>query len=139
MLLFEFSVFKVLAIIGKIQTMYINPKLYYFSLRFYFYLQTFGKTSKISRSKYTCYLISNQDGESKMLRLNSSYHKELTHEFRIDRTHRLLIIPFFATLPNLIQHSLFINLGGFCQPPFIFQIPRLLTHVHSPQRWQREA
>ena len=40
-----------------------------------------------------------------------------TLEFRIDGTPRLLIIPFFATLPNLIQHSRFINFGEFCQPP----------------------
>ena len=33
--------------------------------------------------------------------------------FQID----LLIIPFFATLPNLLQHSPFINFGEFCQPP----------------------
>ena len=54
-----------------------------------------------------------------------------TLEFRIDGTTRLLIIPFFATLPNLIQHSPFINFGEFCQPP---QTPRLLIHVHI---WQR--
>ena len=39
-----------------------------------------------------------------------------TLEFRIDGTPRLLIIPFFATLPNLIQHSWFINFGEFFQP-----------------------
>ena len=54
-----------------------------------------------------------------------------TLEFRIDRTPRLLIIPFFATLPNLIQHSLLINFGEFCQPPFLFHTPRLLSHVQS--------
>ena len=52
-------------------------------------------------------------------------------EFRIDGTPRLLIIPFFATLRNLIQSSPFINFGGFCQPPLLFQTPRLLIHVHS--------
>ena len=57
-----------------------------------------------------------------------------TLEFRIDGTPRLLIIPFFATLPNLIQHSPFINFGEFCQPPLLFQTPRLLIHVHSRQR-----
>ena len=51
-----------------------------------------------------------------------------TLEFQIEETPRLLIIPFFATLPNLIQHSPFINFGEFCQPP------RLLIHVHSRQR-----
>ena len=59
---------------------------------------------------------------------------EGTLEFRIDGTPRLLIIPFFATLPNLIQHSPFINFGEFCQPPLLFQTPRLLIHVHSRQR-----
>ena len=57
-----------------------------------------------------------------------------TLEFRKDRTPRLLIIPFFATLPNFIQHSPFINFGEFCQPPLLFQTPRLLIHVHSRQR-----
>ena len=57
-----------------------------------------------------------------------------TLEIRIDETTRLLIILFFATLPNLIQHSLFINFGEFCQPPLLFQTPRLLIHVHSRQR-----
>ena len=32
-----------------------------------------------------------------------------TLELWIDETSRLLIIPFFATLPNLIQYSAFIN------------------------------
>ena len=59
---------------------------------------------------------------------------EVTLEFRIDGTPRLLIIPFFATLPNLIQHFSFINFGEFCQPPLLFQTPRLLIHVHSRQR-----
>ena len=53
-------------------------------------------------------------------------------------SNRLLIIPFFTTLPNLIQHSPFINFGEFCQPPLLFQTPRLSIHVHSRQR-QREA
>ena len=57
-----------------------------------------------------------------------------TLEFRIDKTPRLLIIPSLATLPKLIQHSLFINFGGFCQPPLLFQTPGLLIHVHGPQR-----
>ena len=56
-------------------------------------------------------------------------------QVRIDETPHLLIIPFFATLPNLIQHSLFINFEGFCQPPLLFQTSRLLIHVHSQQRW----
>ena len=51
-----------------------------------------------------------------------------TLEFRIDGTSRLLIIPFFATLPNLIHHSLFINFE-------LFQTFRLLIHVHSQHRW----
>ena len=57
-----------------------------------------------------------------------------TPEFRIDGTPRLLIIPFFATLPNIIQHSPFINFEEFFQHPLLFQTPRLLTHVHSQQR-----
>ena len=57
-----------------------------------------------------------------------------TLEFRKDRTPRLLIIPFFATLPNFIQQSLFINLEEFCQSLLLFQTPRLLIHVHSRQR-----
>ena len=56
-----------------------------------------------------------------------------TLEFRIDGTPRLIIIPFFATLPNLIRHSSHINYGEFCQPPLLFQTPRLLIHVHSLQ------
>ena len=56
-----------------------------------------------------------------------------TLEFRIVGTPHL-IIPFFATLPNLIQHSQFINFGEFCQYPLLFQIPRLLIHVHSRQQ-----
>ena len=55
-------------------------------------------------------------------------------EFRIDGTLRLLIIPFFVTLSNFIQHSPFINFEEFCQPPLLFQIPRFLIHVHSRQR-----
>ena len=57
-----------------------------------------------------------------------------TLEFRVEGTPRLLIIPFFATLPNLIQHSPFINFGEFYQPPFLFQTHRLLIHVHSRQQ-----
>ena len=64
--------------------------------------------------------------------------KKITLEFRIDGTPRLLIIPFFATLRNLIQHSPFINFGEFCQPPLLLQTPRFLIHVNSQQR-QREA
>ena len=60
--------------------------------------------------------------------------QKLTLEFPIDGTPRLLIIPFFAILPNLIKHSPFINFGEFCQPPLLFQTPRLLIHVHSRQR-----
>ena len=55
-------------------------------------------------------------------------------EFRIDGTPRLLIIPFLATLPNLIQHSPFINFGEFFQSSILFQTPCLLIHVHSRQR-----
>ena len=57
-----------------------------------------------------------------------------TLEFPIDETPRLLVIPFFATLLNLIQHSLFIDFGEFCQPPHLSQTPRLSIHVHSRQR-----
>ena len=57
-----------------------------------------------------------------------------TLEFRIDGTPRLLIIPFFATLPNLIQQYPFINFGKVCQPVFLVQTPHLLIHVHSRQR-----
>ena len=59
---------------------------------------------------------------------------QTTLEFWTNGTPFLLIIPFFATLPNLIQHSLFINFGEFCQPPLLFQTHRLLIHVHSQQR-----
>ena len=51
-----------------------------------------------------------------------------TLEFQIDGTSRLLIIPLFATLTNLIQHYPFINFGEFYQPP------RLLIHVNNQQR-----
>ena len=54
-------------------------------------------------------------------------------EIRIDETTRLLIMPFFATLPSLIQHSPFIDFGEFYQHLLLFQIPRLLIHVHSRQ------
>ena len=57
-----------------------------------------------------------------------------TLEFRIDGTPRLLIIPFFATLPNLIQHFSFINSGEFCQPTLLLHTHRLLIHVHSRRR-----
>ena len=57
-----------------------------------------------------------------------------TVEFRIDGTPRLLIIPFFPTLPNLIEHSPFVSFGEFCQPPLLFKTLRLLIHVHSRQR-----
>ena len=43
-----------------------------------------------------------------------------TLEFRIGGTPCLLIFSFFATLPNLIQHSPFINFGEFCQLPLLF-------------------
>ena len=59
--------------------------------------------------------------------------KQATLEFQIDGTPRLLIIRFFVTPANLIQHSPFINFGEFCQPPLLFQTPRLLIHVHSRQ------
>ena len=49
-------------------------------------------------------------------------------EFWIDGIPRLLIIPFYVTLLNLIQYLQFTNFGEFCQPP------RLLIQVHSPQR-----
>ena len=54
--------------------------------------------------------------------------------FRIDGAPRLLIIPFLATLPNLIHLSPFINFGEFCQPHLLFQTPHLLIHVHCRQR-----
>ena len=54
------------------------------------------------------------------------YLLKRTLEFRIDGIPRLLIIPFFATLTNLIQHSLFINCGEFCQSPLLFQTPCLV-------------
>ena len=57
-----------------------------------------------------------------------------TLQFGIDRTLRLLINPFLATLPNLIQQSPFINFGEYCQPPLFFQTSRLLIHVHSRQQ-----
>ena len=57
-----------------------------------------------------------------------------TLEFRIEGTPLLLIILFFATLPNLIQQTPLINYGEFCQLPLLFQTPRLLIQVHSRQR-----
>ena len=66
------------------------------------------------------------------------FQKVTTLEFRLDETLRLLIISLFATLPNFIQHSPFINSGEFCQSAFLCQTPCLLIHVHSRQR-QREA
>ena len=80
--------------------------------------------------------ISYNDGKAAYLK--NDYRSIIAHidinftlEFRIDGTPRLLVIPFFATLPKLIQHSPFINFGEFCQPPLLFQTPRLLIHVHS--------
>ena len=73
---------------------------------------------------------------TKSLRCNQiPYQIKLNLKFRINGVPRLLIIPSFTTLPSLIQHSLFINFGGFCQSPLLFQTPRLLIHVHSRQ-WQ---
>ena len=46
--------------------------------------------------------------------LQHYWKNHYTLEFRIGRTPRLLIIPFFAALPNLIQHSPFTNFGEFC-------------------------
>ena len=66
--------------------------------------------------------------------MNNYFVEKTTLEFGIDRPTRLLIIQFFATLPNLIQHSPFINFGEFYKPPLLFQTPRLLIHVHSRQR-----
>ena len=60
--------------------------------------------------------------------------EEYTLEFWINGTPRLLMISFFATLPNLIQYSPFVNFGEFCQPTLLFQTPRLLIHVHSRQQ-----
>ena len=64
---------------------------------------------------------------------SSSLYWERTLEFRIGGTPRLLIIPFFVTLPNLIQHSAFINFGEFCQPPtpFIPEFPFINSCVQS--------
>ena len=62
---------------------------------------------------------------------NTKIRLYTTFEFRINGTPRLLIIPFFATFLNLIQHSPFINFGEFCQSLLLFQTPRLLIHVHS--------
>ena len=47
----------------------------------------------------------------------------ITLKSRIDGTPRLLIIPFFATLPNLIQPSPFINSREFWQPPLYSRLP----------------
>ena len=76
----------------------------------------------------------NKEGSEAVTR-GCSLKRLNTLAFGIDRTPRLLIIPFFVTLPNLIQHYSFINFGEFL--PF-FQTPRLLIHVHSGQRY-REA
>ena len=55
--------------------------------------------------------------------MNNYFVEITTLEFGIDGPTRLLIIPFFATLPNLIQHSPFINFGKFYQPPFYSRLP----------------
>ena len=45
-----------------------------------------------------------------------------TLEFRWHGTPRLLIIPFFTTLPNLIQHSLLLILENFASFPFYSRV-----------------
>ena len=54
-----------------------------------------------------------------------------TLEFRIDGTPRLLIIPFFPTLPNLIEYSPFVSFGEFCQPPLLFKTPFINSCAQS--------
>ena len=49
--------------------------------------------------------------------------KPLTLEFRIDGTPRLLIIPSFATLPNLIQDSRLLILENFASLFFYSRLP----------------
>ena len=70
--------------------------------------------------------------------LLSCFLLQYTLDFRTEGSPCLLISRFFATHPNLIKLSPFINFGVFCQSPILFQIPRLLTYLHSRQR-QREA
>ena len=48
---------------------------------------------------------------------------ETQNSITIDGTPRLLIIPFFAALPNLIQHSPSINFGEFCRLLFYSRLP----------------
>ena len=88
-------------------------------------------------------LISDNTDIFRMLLANNTAHisrapikqywhfQRVTLEFRIDGTRCLLIILFFATLSNLIQHSLFTNFGEFCQPPLLFQTHCLIIHMHS--------
>ena len=58
--------------------------------------------------------------------INISYSRALNR-----RDSLLINIPFFATPPNLIQHSLFLSFGEFCQSFILFQSLHLLIHVHS--------
>ena len=62
----------------------------------------------------------------------------VTLVFQIGGTPCLLIILFFATFPNLIQHFPFIDFGELCEPLLFCQTPCLKIHVHSRQP-QREA
>ena len=64
-------------------------------------------------------------------------HINFTVEVRIDGTTCLLPAVFYH-LPNLIQHSPFINFGEFCQSSLLFQTPHLLILVDS-RHGQREA
>ena len=75
---------------------------------------------------------------TKSLRCNQTpYQNKLTLEFRIDGILRLLIISFFATLPNLIKHFPFINFGEFCQPPRLFRPPLLFeTGEYKNALWE---
>ena len=70
----------------------------------------------------------NMEAKQKRATFNVFHLQNITLEFWIDGTPLLLIIPIFATLLNLIQHSLFISFGEFCQLPLLFQTPRLLIN-----------
>ena len=76
----------------------------------------------------------NMEAKQKRATFNVFHLQNITVEFRIDRAPLLLIIPIFATLPSLTQHSPFISFEEFCQLPLLSQTPRLSIHVHSRQR-----
>ena len=70
--------------------------------------------------------------DSLFYKINTFLQKNIALELRIDGAPRLLIIPFFAALPNLIQHSPFINFGEFWPvSPFIPYSPFINSCAQS--------